>query len=66
MKHRKIILLIHFIFARTFFLIASSQIFENDAVLMNNGSFLQGKDSLEHGRFQFSKMYQLSNSVICL
>ena len=34
LKHKKIILLINFIFAQTYFLIASSQIFENDAILI--------------------------------
>ena len=29
------------------FLIASSQIFENDAILINHRSFFQGKNSLQ-------------------
>ena len=32
-------LLINIIFAQTYFLIASSQIFKNDAILINHGSF---------------------------
>ena len=39
LKHKKIILLINFIFAQTYFLIASSQILKNDAILINYGSF---------------------------
>ena len=38
-KTQEIILLINFIFAQTYFLIASSQLFKNDAILMNYGSF---------------------------
>ena len=30
----------NFIFAQTYFLIASSQIFKNDAILISHGSFL--------------------------
>ena len=36
---QKIILLINFIFALTYFFISSSQIFKNDAILINHGSF---------------------------
>ena len=36
---QKNILLINFIFAQTYSLIASSQIFKNDAILINHGSF---------------------------
>ena len=43
LKHRKIILLINFYFARTFFLIASSQIFKNNAILINHGYFVRKK-----------------------
>ena len=46
LKYKKIILLINFIFAQTYFLIASSQIFENDAIFINHGSFFYEKDSL--------------------
>ena len=33
-------LLIHFIFFQTYFLIASSQIFKNDAILINQKNFI--------------------------
>ena len=39
LKHNKMILLINFIFAQTYFFIASRQIFKNNAILMNHGSF---------------------------
>ena len=39
LKPKKLILLINFIFAQTYFLVASSQIFKNDAILINHGSF---------------------------
>ena len=67
LKNKKIILLINFIFAPTFFLIASYQIWKNYAILVNHGSFFQEKDSLQLNRFHFSKMKQLlSDSAICL
>ena len=56
LKHRKIILLINFIFAPTFFLIASYQILKNYAILINYKSLFQEKDSLQLNHFQFSKM----------
>ena len=67
LKHRKIILLINFIFVPTFFLIASYQILQNYAILMNHESLFQGKDSLQFNLFQFLKINQLlSNSAVCL
>ena len=39
LKHKKIILLINYIFAQTYFLIALRQIFKNDPILVNHGSF---------------------------
>ena len=67
LKHRKIILLINFIFDPTFFLIASYQILKNYAILINYESLFQGKDSLQLNRFQSSKMNNLlPNSAICL
>ena len=39
--------------ARTFFLISSSQIFKNYAIVMNHGSFFHVKDSLKLDSFQF-------------
>ena len=60
-------LLINFIFAPTFFLIASYQILKNYAILMNYKSLFQEKDSLQLNHFQFSEMNKLlSNSSICL
>ena len=44
-----------FIF-KCFFLIAFYQISENGAILINHGSFFQGKVSLQHERFQFLKI----------
>ena len=64
LKHKKIILLINFIFAETFFLIASSQIFKNYAILINQGSFFQGKDSLQFDHFQFLKINSLMAETI--
>ena len=47
LKYRKIILLINFIFAPTFFLIPSCQILKNYAILINYKSLFQEKDSLQ-------------------
>ena len=52
-------LLINFIFDQTFFLFSLSQILKNYAILINHGSFLEGKGSLQLDRFQFLKMNQL-------
>ena len=57
-------LLINFIFAQTYFLIASSQIFKNDAILINHGSFFQEKVSLQLDRFRFLKMNSLMAEII--
>ena len=51
LKHRKIILLINFIFDPTFFLIASYQILKNYAILINHESFFQRKDLPQLHRF---------------
>ena len=51
LKHRKIILLINFIFDQTFFLIASYQILKNYAILINHESFFQRKDFPQLYRF---------------
>ena len=59
LKYRKIILLINFIFAPTFFLIAY-QILKNYAILINHELFFQEKVSLQLIHFQFSKMNKLS------
>ena len=67
LKYGKIISLINFIFAPTFFLIASYQILKNNAILINYKSHFEEKDSLQLKYFQFSKMNKLlSNSAICL
>ena len=67
LKYKKIILLINFIIALTFFLTVSYQILKNDAILLNHGSFFQEKYSLQLNRLQFSKMNKLlPNSAICL
>ena len=50
--------LTNFIF-KSLFHIASYQIFKNGAILINHGSFSQGKDSLQLDFFQFLKMNQL-------
>ena len=55
-----------YFYTRTFFLIASYQIFQNAAILINRGLFFQEKDSLQLNPFQFPKMKKLlPNSVIC-
>ena len=67
LKYRKIILLINFIFAPTFFLIASYQILKNHAILINYKALFQEKDCLQVNHFQFLEINNLlSNSAICL
>ena len=56
LKCRKIILLINFIFAPTFFLIASYQILKNYAILINHETFFQRKDFPHLRRFCFLKI----------
>ena len=51
LKHRKLILLINFIFDPTFFLTASYQILKNYAILINHESFFQRKDFAQLHRF---------------
>ena len=63
-KTKKIMLLKNFIFAQTYFLIASSQIFKNDAILINQDLFFQKKDSLQLDRFRFLKMNSLMAETI--
>ena len=53
----------NFILTRTFFLIASYQILENDVILINHGSFFQGKDFLKLNRFQFFDLLESNNFV---
>ena len=57
-------LLINFIFAQTYFLIFSSQIFKNDAILINHGSFFSEKDPLQLDSFQYLKMHSLMAKII--
>ena len=64
MKHRKIILLINFIFYPTFFLIASYQILKNYAILINHESFFQRKDFPQLHRFWFLKINSLIAETI--
>ena len=54
----------NFIFTQTYFLIAWSQIFKNDAILTNHVSFFRKKDSLQLDRFQFLKMNSLMAEII--
>ena len=56
LKHRKIILLINFIFDPNFFLIASDQILKNYAILINHESFFYRKDFPQLHRFWFLKI----------
>ena len=64
MKHRKIILLINFIFDPTFFLIVSYQILKNYAILINHESFFQRKDFPQLHHFRFSKINSLMAEII--
>ena len=51
-------------FAQTYFLIASRQIFKNDAILINHVSFFWEKDSLQHDRFLCLKLNSLMAEII--
>ena len=53
-----------FIFALTFFLIASYQILKNDVILINHRSFFQEKDSPQFHRFHFLKRNSLMDETI--
>ena len=64
MKHRKIILLINFIFDPTFLLIDSYQIWKNYAILINHESFFQRKDFPQLHRFWFLKTNSLMAETI--
>ena len=56
-----------FYFYPNFFFTASYRILKNNVILINYGSFFQGKDSLQLIRFSFSKMNKLlSNSALFL
>ena len=56
--------MINFIFARTFFLIASNQILKNNAILIIHGQIFQRKDSVQFDRFQFLKITSLMAETI--
>ena len=64
LKHKKIILLINFIFDTTFFLIAYDQILKNYAILINHESFFQRKDFPQLHRCWFSKINSLMAGTI--
>ena len=48
-----------FYFSQTFFLIASCQILQNDAILINQESFFQEKEFSQFYRSQFLKIISL-------
>ena len=56
--------LTNFYFCRTFFLIASYQILQNDAILINHESFFQEKESSQLYRFQFLEINSLMAETI--
>ena len=51
-------------FCRTFFLVASYQILQNYAILINYESFFQEKDSLQLNRSQFLEINSLMAETI--
>ena len=64
LKHRKIILLINFIFDPTLFLIDPYQILKNYAILINHESFFQDKRSSQFYHSQFLKINSLLAKTI--
>ena len=56
--------LINFIFTRTFFLIASYQISQNDTILINYESFFQVKEYSQLYRFQFLEINSIMAATI--
>ena len=64
LKHRNVMYLTNFIFNCTVFHTAFYQIFKNSAILINRGSFFQGKDSLQLDLFQFLKIKSLMAEAI--
>ena len=64
LKHRKIILLINFIFDPTFFHIAFYEILKNYVILINHESFFQKKDFPQLHRFWFLKINSLMDETI--
>ena len=53
-----------FYFCPTFFLIASYQILQNDAILINHESFFQKKESSQFYRSQFLEINSLMAETI--
>ena len=53
-----------YIFKCCFLHIAFYQIFKNSAIMINHGSFFQGKDSLQHDSFHFLKINSLMTENI--
>ena len=64
MENRKIMYLTNFILNCTYFHNAFYQIFKNCTILINRGSFFQGKDSLQLDRFQFFSINSLMAETI--
>ena len=56
--------LTNFIFTRTFFIIASYQILQNDAILINHELFFQEKESSQLYRFQFLEINSIMAETI--
>ena len=53
-----------FYFYRTFLLVASYQILQNDAILINHKSFFQKKESPQHYHSQFLEINSLIAETI--
>ena len=53
-----------FYFCRTFFLIVSYQILQNDAILISKESFSQEKESTQLYRSQFLEIISLTAEII--
>ena len=56
--------LTYFYVCRTFFLLASYQILQNDAILINHKSFFQEKESSQLYRFQLLEINSLMAETI--
>ena len=64
MKRKKIMHLINIIFTQPFFPIISYQILKNDVILINHGSFFQGKEFSQLYRSQFLEVNSLMAETI--
>ena len=64
LKHKKIILLINFIYAPIFFLVASYQILKNYAIPINHESLFQKKRFLTTSPFLIFKINSLMAETI--